>query len=211
MRKWYPAVLIVVTAILSAVAYPRLPATVPSHWNIHGQVNGWQSREWAAFFVPTLLLAVWAAMRALPKIDPRRANYAKFQPTYDLVIAMVLTIVALVHLAVLAYALGMPVSIHRLAPIALGLMFMVIGNQLPRARSNWWFGIRTPWTLSNDRVWERTHRVGGYFMTIAGVVIVLTAFIPQLMGPPLIIACVAASTLGSMIYSYVAWRQETSR
>src|SRR5690349_3982338 len=101
MRKWYPAVLIAVTAILSAVAYPRLPATVPSHWNIHGQVNSWQSREWAAFFVPILLLLVWAAMRGLPKIDPRRANYAKFQPTYDFVIAAVLTMVALIHLAVL--------------------------------------------------------------------------------------------------------------
>jgi len=211
MRKWYPAVLIVVTAILSAVAYPRLPATVPSHWNIHGQVNSWQSRERAAFFVPILLLVVWAAMRGLPKIDPRRANYAKFQPTYDFVIAAVLTMVALVHLAVLAYALGLPILIHRIAPVLLGLMLIAIGNQLPRARSNWWFGIRTPWTLSNDRVWERTHRVGGYLMTVAGVVIALGVFIPGRIEPPLVIACVAASTLGSIIYSYFAWKQETSR
>ena len=211
MRKWYPAVLIAVTAILSAVAYPRLPATVPSHWNLHGQVNAWQSRGRAAFFIPILLLVVWALMRGLPKIDPRRANYAKFQPTYDLVIATVLSMIALIHLAVLAYALGLPISIHRMAPVAFGVVLIVIGNQLPRARPNWWFGIRTPWTLSNDRVWERTHRVGGYLMTTAGVVIVLGAFIPGLTGPPLIIACIVASALGSMIYSYFAWRQETSR
>ena len=211
MRKWYPAVIIAVTAILSAVAYPRLPATVASHWNLHGQVNAWQSRERAAFFVPILLLVMWGAMRGLPTIDPRRANYAKFQPTYDLVIGTVLTLVALIHLTVLAYALGMPISIQRVAPIALGAMLIVIGNQLPRARSNWWFGIRTPWTLSNDRVWERTHRVGGYLMTISGVVVMLSAFIAGLARPLLIIACVAASALGSMIYSYFAWRQETSR
>lgn len=211
MRKWYPAVLIAVTAILSAVAYPRLPAMVPSHWNLHGQVNAWQPRGRAAFFVPILLLLVWGAMRGLPKIDPRRANYAKFQPTYDLVIGTVLTLVGLIHLTVLAYALGMPISIHRVAPIALGVMLIVIGNQLPRARSNWWFGIRTPWTLSNDRVWERTHRVGGYLMTAAGVAVVLSAFISGLAAPLLIIVCVAASALGSIVYSYFAWRQETSR
>lgn len=211
MRKWYPAVLIAVTAIVSAVAYPRLPETVPSHWDIHGHVNGWQSRGQAAFFMPILLLVLWAVMRGLPAIDPRRANYAKFQPTYDFMIAAVLTMVALIHVAVLGFALGLPISIHRVAPIALGVLLIAIGNQLPRARSNWWFGIRTPWTLSNERVWERTHRVGGYLMTAAGVVVAVSALISGSTGPLLIIVCVAASALGSMIYSYVAWRQETSR
>ena len=210
MRKWYPAVLIAVTAILSAVAYPRLPATVPSHWNIHGQVNSWQSRERAAFFVPILLLVVWAAMRGLPKIDPRRANYAKFQPTYDFVIAAVLTMVALVHLAVLAYALGLPILIHRIAPVLLGLMLIAIGNQLPRARSNWWFGIRTPWTLSNDRVWERTHRVGGYLLVIAGVAGLLSVALPTVIGFTVFFVATMAAALGAVAYSFVAWKQETS-
>ena len=211
MRKWYPAVLIVVTAILSAVAYPRLPATVPSHWNIHGQVNSWQSRERAAFFVPILLLVVWAAMRGLPKIDPRRANYAKFQPTYDFVIAAVLTMVALVHLAVLAYALGLPILIHRIAPVLLGLMLIAIGNQLPRARSNWWFGIRTPWTLSNDRVWERTHRVGGYVMTLIGVLAIVSSFFAAEVAFVTFIVVAGAMSLGLIAYSYFVWKHETAK
>jgi uncharacterized membrane protein len=210
MRKWYPAVLIAVTAIASAVAYPRLPETVPSHWNLQGQVNGWQSRGSAAFLMPIVLLVLWGVMRGLPAIDPRRANYAKFQPTYDFVIGAVLTVVALIHLAVLGAALGAPISIHRVMPIALGVMLIAVGNQLPRARSNWWFGIRTPWTLSNERVWERTHRVGGYLMMAAGVAIVIGALVAELTGP-LVVVCIAGAALGSVIYSYVAWRQETSR
>ena len=124
--------------------------------------------------------------------------------------AVVLTVLALIHVAVIGAALGAPVSIHRLVPIALGVMLIAIGNQLPRARPNWWFGIRTPWTLSNDRVWERTHRVGGYLMTAAGAAIMVGAFVTSLAGP-LVIVCIAGSALGSVIYSYVAWRQETSR
>jgi len=210
MRKWYPAVLIAVTAIVSAVAYPRLPERVPSHWDLHGQVNGWQSRGQAVLFIPILLLVLWGVMRGLPAIDPRRANYAKFQPTYDFMIGAVLTMVALIHFTVLASAIGVPISIHRVVPIALGLLLIAIGNQLPRARSNWWFGIRTPWTLSNERVWERTHRVGGYLMTASGVAMIAGALVTDLTGP-LVIVCVGASALGSVIYSYVAWRQETSR
>lgn len=211
MRKWYPAVLIAVTAIVSAVAYPRLPETVPSHWNLRGQVNAWQSRGQAALLMPVLMLVLWGVMRGLPAIDPRRANYAKFQPAYDFMIGAVLTLVALIHLAVLGFALGLPISIHRVAPIALGLVLIAIGNQLPRARSNWWFGIRTPWTLSNERVWERTQRVGGYLMTVAGGVVIVSALVAGSMALFVIIACVAAFALGSTIYSYFAWRQETSR
>lgn len=133
MRKWYPVFLIAVTAIASAIAYPRLPETVPSHWNLQGQVNGWQPRGRAAFLMPIVLLVLWGVMRGLPAIDPRRANYAKFRPTYDFVVNAVLTVLALIHLAVIGAALGAPISIHRLVPIAFGVMLIAIGNQL-RAR-----------------------------------------------------------------------------
>jgi uncharacterized membrane protein len=210
MRKWYPVLPIVVMAIASVIAYPRLPEQVASHWNWRGQVNNWQSRRQAAVFLPMLALVMWGVMRALPSIDPRRANYSKFQPTYEFMVGATLTVIALIHLAVLASGIGMPIAIHRVIPIALGIILVAIGNQLPRARSNWWFGIRNPWTLSNDRVWERTHRVGGYLMMAAGVVMIVGALLSVRAGP-LVIACVAVWAIGSMIYSYVAWRQETSK
>ena len=210
MRKWYPVLPIVIMAIVSVMAYPRLPEQVPTHWNWQGQVNAWQSRGQAAVLLPMLALAMWALMRALPFIDPRRANYAKFQPTYDFVIAATLTVIAVIHLAVLGAAAGAPVSIHRVIPIAIGIMLAAIGNQLPRARSNWWFGVRTPWTLSNERVWERTQRVAGYLMIASGIVMIVGAFVSDFV-VPLMLVCVAGFVFGSVIYSYFAWRQETSR
>jgi len=210
MRKWYPAILIAVTAIVSAIAYPRLPEMVPRHWNLRGQVNGWQSRGHAAFLIPILMLVLWGVMRGLPKIDPRRANYAKFQPTYDFMIAAVLTLVAAIHLVVLAVAIGAPIPIHRVFPTVIGILLIAVGNRLPRARSNWWFGIRTPWTLSNERVWARTQRVSGYLMAAAGVVMIVGALVFGVAGP-LVVACFIGWGLASVVYSYVAWRQETSR
>jgi len=210
MRKWYPALLIVIMAIASVIAYPRLPERVPIHWDLHGQTNRWQSRGHAVLFLPIAAVVLWGVLRALPSIDPRRANYSKFQPTYEFMVGATLTVIALIHLAVLASGIGMPIAIHRVIPIALGIILVGIGNQLPRARSNWWFGIRNPWTLSNDRVWERTHRVGGYLMMAAGVVMIVGSLLWVRAGP-LVIACVAAWAIGSMIYSYVAWRQETSK
>jgi uncharacterized membrane protein len=210
MRKWYPVLLVVIMAVASVIAYPRLPERVPIHWDLHGQTNRWQSRGHAVLFLPIGVLVLWGVLRALPSIDPRRANYSKFQPTYDLMVGATLTVIALIHLALLASGMGIPIAIHRVIPIALGVILVAVGNQLPRARSNWWFGIRNPWTLSNERVWERTHRVGGYLMMAAGVVMIVGALLSVRAGP-LVIACVAVWAIGSMIYSYVAWRQETSK
>jgi uncharacterized membrane protein len=211
MRKWYPAVLVVISVAASLIAYPRLPDRVPTHWNVHGQVDAYGPKWMSTLLLPCVLVAFWGLLRGLPAIDPRRANYAKMQSTYDLVVNLVLTVVAAIHLIVLAATLGIGAPLPRLIPVITGLAVLGLGNALPRARPNWWFGIRTPWTLSNDRVWERTHRVGGYLMAIAGLVIVATAAFPLAYMGPIVLTVVVASSLATVVYSYVAWRHETSR
>jgi len=211
MRRWYPLLLVVVAIAASAMVYPQLPDRVPTHWNAHGQVNGYSSKAFAAGFMPVLLLAMWGILRLLPTIDPRRENYAKFQSTYDLVVNTVLTLVLVIHLGVLAAARGRNVAFTRLLPAAVGVMFIVMGYAMPRARPNWWFGIRTPWTLSNDRVWERTHRVGGYLFVALGVASVASALLPSAVAFGVVGVLGAATSLATVIYSYVVWKQETSR
>ena len=211
MRKWYPVTLIVVASVASALAYANLPDRVPTHWNVRGQVDGTGTRLQLSLLLPTLILVLWPLLRLLPTIDPRRANFAKFQDTYDLVVNLILTILVVIHLALLGVALGLPIDIARVIPAGLGLMLVVIGNLLPRARSNWWFGIRTPWTLSSDRVWERTHRVGGYLLAAAGLVIVAASFLrPPILGTVVAIA-IGGAALASVVYSYIAWKEESSR
>jgi len=211
MRKWYPAALIAMAFGASAAVYTRLPARVPIHWDLHGHVDGWAGPLRAALLLPLLSLGVWLLLVALPRIDPRKENYAKFLGSYDLVIAATITLLVAVHMMVLAAGLGVSVPVARVAPVAIGALMVVLGNVLPRARPNWWFGIRTPWTLSNDRVWERTHRVGGYLMTLSGVVLILSALFAAPVARMAGIGAVLVASLVSYIYSYFAWKQETSR
>ena len=209
MRRAFPGILVFVSLLLSAATYGRLPSRVTTHWNLAGQPDGWSGRLSAAFLLPAMMLVIWAVAQLLPVIDPRRANYAKFRGTYDLVIAAVVGVMALLHAAVVGTALGWPISVPRVAPVAAAIVFVVVGNALPRARPNWFFGIRTPWTLSSDRVWERTHRVGGYLMMASGVLIALAALLSPSRATIVLVITVGLTTVTALIYSYVLWRRES--
>jgi uncharacterized membrane protein len=97
-------------------------------------------------------------------------------------------------------------------PVALalvGALFVVIGNVLPLARSNFMFGIRTPWTLSSDRVWVRTHRLGGYMMTAAGFVMIAAGLLlPAELSIMVVVAAVASAAIAPAVYSYLTWKRE---
>jgi uncharacterized membrane protein len=113
-------------------------------------------------------------------------------------------------------ALEIPLHAKRLAlsgryAAIVGAALVAIGNVLPRARPNWWFGIRTPWTLSNDRVWERTHRIGGYVLMAVGALAILASIAGVTIASAAVGVAAAALGLGLIVYSYLAWRQETSR
>jgi uncharacterized membrane protein len=211
MRKWYPWLLVIAAAAFSLAVINRLPERIPTHYDVRGVANGWSSRTAAVWLMPAMMAAFALILPRLPSIDPRRENFAKFRPTYDLLVDSVVTMLGLLHVILLGKALGWPISIERITPLIVGALFILLGNVMPRARSNWWFGIRTPWTLSNDRVWDRTHRVGGYLFVGAGILLMLLTIAPPRLAMPVFIAvCVVAGVI-PLVYSYFAWRQETSQ
>lgn len=209
MRRWYPMLLIAIAIAVSVAVYPQLPDRVPTHWNVRGEVDGWSSRAFGAFLIPIIMIAVAVLTPLLPKIDPRRSNYARFEPTYWLTINLVLTFMLGVHFMTLAVTLGADIPVVRVIPFGVGALFAIIGNVMPRTRSNWSFGIRTPWTLASDRVWERTHRVGGWMMFAGGLIVMAGAIAaPTHLIAPITICSILGATAGAFIYSYAAWRQE---
>ena len=144
--------------------------------------------------------------------DRREPNYARFGDAYDTIVAAALLLILATHGIVLALALGHRVAVSRLVPALVGALFVVIGNVMPRMRPNWWFGVRTPWTLSNDRVWARTHRLAGFSMTAAGLVTIASALVlPARLGLPVLIAAIVAAALGPAVYSYLTWKREQRR
>lgn len=211
MRRWLAPVLIGITIAASAIVYPRLPARVPVHWGAGGQVDRYGSRLVGVWLLPLMMVAVWLLLRFLPRIDPRRANYEKFADTYDLFVESLVALLLVMQGVMLATALGQRVPMNRVVPALVGVLLVILGNALPRARPNWWFGIRTPWTLSSDRVWMRTHRVGGYLLVAAGLLMLVAAAVQSPWTIILAFAAVLVAGFGSLVYSYFAWKQETSR
>lgn len=207
-RDLYPVALILVALVFSAAVYGRLPEKVPVHWNWQGEVDRWGGRLEGAFALPGVAVAMLALMRIVPRLDPRRANYARFAGTYDVAVNAVVTMLVCFHVLVLGIALGWPLPLRRVAPALFGVFLIVIGNVLPRVRSNWWFGLRTPWTLSSERVWTRANRVAGYLLMGAGIVLLVTAALPSPWTATLAVVAVGGAGLGSIAYSYWIWKKE---
>jgi uncharacterized membrane protein len=211
MRKSFGVLAILAAGVLAAVVYSRLPDQLPTHWNLSGEVDGVSSRFAGAITLPLIGLGLWAVLQFLPRIDPLRQNYEKFRDTYDMVVNAILVFIAATHVFVIGSALGWPLSVARALPFGVGVLSILLGNVLPRARRNWWFGVRTPWTLSNDRVWERTHRLAGYLFVALGVALLISSVLPLTLPGNAVVISLASVAGILLVYSYVAWRQESSR
>jgi uncharacterized membrane protein len=208
LKKWYPLALSLLGALLSAAVYSRLPESIAVHWDLHGTPNGWMPRAIGAFVLPVCLVVLWQLLRLAPRIDPHAENGG----AYETIVAASLLLVLAGHLVVLAMALGYHVPVGRIVPALLGVLYLVFGSVMPRTRSDWWFGVRTPWSLSSDRVWARTHRLAGYSMSGAGLVMILAALIlPSGVGVPVALGASIAAVVAPAVYSYLTWRREQPR
>jgi len=206
--RWFGLVIAAVAVAVSLWAYPQLPPTVATHWNVRGEADGFSSRLAAVAIMPLVILVMTGLFNVLPRLDPRRANYSKFIGTYWLIANAVILFMLIGHGMIVATGLGYPVKIGRTMPIGVGLLFIVLGNYLTRVEPNWFVGIRTPWTLSSDTVWRKTHRTGGWLMVLGGIVIAACAFFPPRAFLPLFIAAVLIMAVIPIVQSYVLWKRE---
>jgi uncharacterized membrane protein len=207
-RKWIGPVLIVIAAVAVALIYGRLPEQVPTHWNFQGEVDDYGPRFPSAFFGPLVSAGLWILLPVLRRVDPRRRNYERFDDTFWLLLNVLTIGMLYLHGLTLAVALGYDVNVSRGMLFGLGLLFAGLGNYLPRLRSNWWMGIRTPWTLESEEVWRRTHRLGGRTFVVGGLLCMIAAMLPWRVAPWVAMAGLVLAGLVPVIYSYVIWRQE---
>ena len=204
-------VIAAVAVAMSVWAYPQLPPAVATHWSLNGTPDGFSSRLWALAIVPLVLAVMTAVFNVLPKVDPRRENYAKFLSSYWLIANAVVVFLLVAHAMIIAAGLGVAIRIDRLMPLGIGLLFVFLGNFLTRVEPNWFVGIRTPWTLSSDTVWRRTHRTGGWVFVIGGLVLAGAALLPRGAFLPLLIATIVVVPAIPIVQSYVLWKREQSK
>ena len=208
MRKWVPAVLILAAVIASIIVYPQLPEKMPTHWSASGEVNGWSSRLWGAWMLPLLMAVIWVMMRAIPYVDPRRANYEKFAGMYNALVILILAFMLVIHVIVLAAATGRAVPIDRIVMPLVGVFIGAIGFLIPRAHPNWFVGIRTPWTLTSDLAWERTHKLGGPLFIAFGVLMIIAGFFAPEQAIWVLVFAAITLVVFLFAYSYQVWKTD---
>lgn len=207
-RKWIGPLAIAISALVTALIYGRLPDQVPTHWGFSGEIDDWGPRFPYAFLGPLMGAALWVLLPVLRRVDPRRRNYERFDETFWLLLNVITLGMLYLHGLTLAVALGYGVNVTRAMLFGVGVLFAALGNYLPRLRSNWWIGIRTPWTLESEEVWRRTHRLGGRTFVIGGVLCMAAALLPLRAAPWVAMAGLAFGAITPLVYSYILWRRE---
>ncbi|MEX0875116.1 MAG: SdpI family protein [Actinomycetota bacterium] len=207
MRKpWVGWIAIVGAFAFSLATYSRLSERVPIHWNIEFEPNGYASKLTAALGLPLLMLSMPVIVAILVKIDPRRTSHELHRDTLWAVINLVIVMLGALHVLVLGLALGWRIDSARAFSILIGGLFVGIGNLLPRIRPNWFFGIRTPWTLSSDDVWRQTHRLGAWASIAGGLLLAIAGFQPvEWFRSAAWIASIGLIAAVPIVYSYVIW------
>lgn len=207
--------IIVLLMILGAIAagallWNQLPDQMASHWNVNDQVDGYMPKPWGVFMMPLVTLGMFVLFLVVPNIDPLKANIAQFRETFNLFIVLIVAFMLYIHALTLAWSLGntdFKMSTSMLP--ALGLLFIFIGFMLRKAKRNFFIGIRTPWTLSSDYVWDKTHQLGAILFMASGAL----AFIGGLFGGMtafwLLFVPLIGSTIFLLVYSYVLYQRET--
>lgn len=163
---------VTVTAMVgaSAFALTRLPGTpIPSHWAIDGRPDGFAPPALVLFILPAVTAFISLLLAALPSIMPAKGDLSRSRRPYVVAWQGVLGLMLVLHLTFVASALGAPVDVLRIALVSAGVLLVLVGNVLPKTRFNYVMGVRTPWTLADERVWDRTHRFAGAVMMLAGV------------------------------------------
>lgn len=197
-------VIVIVMFIGTILLYPQLPDVIPIHWNFHGQPDDWGAKTWAAWLIPGISLLMIILFPILAKIDPRHKNYKKFSGAWEVIQTVIIAFFGFIFF-VQYYMTLYPENQNLMEPImlsAVGIMFIVLGNYMGKIRQNYFVGIKTPWTLHDPEVWQKTHRLGGWVFVIAGIVFLFEAWTGLFIGPVFFIT-VAGVVLIPVVYSYV--------
>lgn len=204
-----PLLLIIASFVLGFYFYAHFPARIPSHWNFQGQVDSWSSAGFGAFFLPFLLLGMYILFLVIPYLDPKKERYQEFSGTYHLFKNFLIFVLLAIYVIASLNGLGYKIDVGISVSLLIGLLFIVLASQMPKIKSNWFIGIRTPWTLSNEEVWTKTHELGGKTFMIAGLLIILAGLFKSSWAMIILLIAVGIAALVPVVYSYVLYRRIT--
>jgi len=199
------------TVIASVATLVNLPEglTLPIHWNINGEIDRFADATHALLMPPAIMIGTLTLLFVLKYIEPRKQNLLDSLQAAKAIITAIIVFFAVIEASYIALIMGVDFEMHKVILSAVGALFIVTGNYMTKTRSNFFIGIKTPWTLSSDSVWKKTHRLGGKLFMIAGLlIIVLIPFIDNQVLKVVLPVVVLPAALIPVAYSWWAWRQE---
>jgi uncharacterized membrane protein len=203
-------VLIGLAALAGVALWNQLPDQMASHWNANDEVDGTMPKFWGVFMMPIITMGMLALFLVLPNIDPLKANIAQFRESFNLFILVIVAFMLYVHALTLAWSLGYQDFKMSAAMLPfMGVLFIAVGWMLKKAKRNFFIGIRTPWTLSSDMVWDKTHQLGSTLFMASGVLVIVGGFFGGTTAFWLMFIPLIGSSLFLVVYSYVLYRGET--
>lgn len=194
--------------IAALLIYPHLPERVPSHWNIRGEVDAYSSRFFGAFFAPLMSIGLYLLLLVVPLLDPKRESYARFATAYRILRWGLVLFMSAIYAATILYTIGHRIDVGAVVKALTGALFAVIGIAMKEFKHNYFVGIRTPWTLASEEVWEQTHRLGAKVWIAGGLFCLATAPAPGGLGMALYFAAIAAMVVIPIAYSYLLFRRQ---
>jgi uncharacterized membrane protein len=203
-------IMIGLAVLAGAVLWNQLPDQMASHWNSNDEVDGYIPKFWGVFLMPLITLSMLVLFLVLPGMDPLKVNIAQFRESFNLFIVLIVAFMLYVHGLTLVWSLGYQDFKMSAAMLPfMGVLFIAIGFMLRKAKRNFFIGIRTPWTLSSDSVWDKTHQLGSILFMASGAFAIIGGFFGGTTAFWLMFVPLIGSSLFLVIYSYVLYRGET--
>jgi len=199
--------LVLISFMVSLYFYPLMPEKIAIHWNLQGQVDGYASKFPGLFILPSLLVGIVLLFITIPRVDPLKENIERFRKHYDGFIILFSAFMVFIHLYVISWNIGIRISPNIVLPLGFGLLFFYCGILCENAKRNWFIGIRTPWTLSSERVWEKTHKVGGRLFKACGIISIVGLLFPNHAIYFLLIPVMFAAAF-LIVFSYLEYQKE---
>ena len=201
-------ILILVSVAIGCYLYPTMPDIMPSHWNVAGEIDGYMPKMGALFIMPLVSIIMLLLMMWLPKADPKQENIAHNKPFYEKVVFAIVLFFFLTNCLTLAVSLGYKIKITSVMVPALGLLFFFIGKQMENIKSNWFFGIRNPWTIHDDEIWEKTNKAGSKLFKACGILLFCLGFFYPVISFSILITFAIMLLIWSFVYPYILWKNK---
>lgn len=204
----FPYLILLLSVVVSFWAYPLLPDVVVSHWNFNGQADGWSSRVFHCLFFPLLLFGVYFLFSVMPKFDPQRIRYEEFSKVYLMMRNAILFFLFIIFCSATLFNIGYQINIGAIVSGSVGLLMIILGNYFGKLKKNYFVGIKTPWTLSSENVWNKTHRLSSYLFIVWGFLLALTPWLLPKLALIITFGGVLVLVFGVTLYSYYLYRKE---